>query len=143
MYDTRLAKFHAFTTIVGMFGLFFTMGMLGDGTAPGADGVMMMRRYATYTYAPQLQLGHVIATGFALTAGVGQLAFFVNLLWSLRAGDEVTNPWDDLLSGQRMPSPEWDGFPYWPPTPGAISDSTTDRDRAVADGGPTETGGDD
>ena len=124
MYNTKLAKFHAFTTIVGMFGLFFMMAMLGDGTAPGSDGVMMMRRYATYVYAPQLQLGHIITTVFAYVAAIGQLAFFVNLLWSLRAGEEVTDPWDDLFSGQNMPSPEWDGLPYKPPTAIAVSEAT-------------------
>ena len=146
MYDTRLAKFHAFTTIVGMFGLFFMMGLLGDGNAPGSEGVMMMRRYATYTYAPQLQLGHILATGFALFAGVGQLAFFANLLWSLRNGDEVDDPWDDLFSGQDMPSPEWDGFPYWPPTPSSVvgTDRESTRGGVAHDGGVTdESGGDD
>jgi len=103
MYNTKLAKFHAFCTIFGMFGLFFMMAML-DGTAPGADGTMMMRRYATYVYAPNLQLGHILATGFAFLAGIGQAAFFANLLWSLRSGPEIENPWEDLLSGQNMPS---------------------------------------
>jgi cytochrome c oxidase subunit 1 len=144
MYDTRLAKFHAFTTILGLFGLFFVMGMLGDGSAPGSDGVMMMRRYATYTYAPQLQLGHIIATGFAFLAGIGQVAFFANLLWSLRAGEQTENPWDDLLSGQQMPSPEWDGFPYWPPTPSGIRGAGVRGEDVAVDGGDTaETGGDD
>ncbi len=143
MYNTRLAKFHAFTTIVGMFGLFFMMAMLGDGTAPGSDGVMMMRRYATYTYAPQLQLGHIITTGFAFLAAIGQLAFFVNLLWSLRSGDEVADPWDDLLSGQDMPSPEWDGLPYRPPTAVAVSRAADGGEEVAADGGPAAEGGDD
>lgn len=136
MYNTKLAKFHAFCTIFGMFGLFFMMAMLGDGTAPGADGTMMMRRYATYVYAPNLQLGHILATGFAFLAGIGQAAFFANLLWSLRSGPEIENPWEDLLSGQNMPSPEWNGFPYRPPTPTSVRD-------AAADGGPSGDDGDD
>jgi len=137
MYNTRLAKFHAVTTIVGMFGLFFMMAMLGDGTAPGADGAMMMRRYATYLYAPGLQLGHIITTGFALLVGVGQLAFFANLAWSWRSGPETADPWDDLLDGQNMPSPEWDGFPYRPPTPTLLADRAAEGTVAV-DGGPEE-----
>jgi len=150
MYNTRLAKFHAFTTIVGMFGLFFMMAMLGDGTAPGADGAMMMRRYATYVFAPELQLGHVLATGFAFLVGLGQLAFFANLLGSLRSDRDVDNPWSDLLRDQDMPSPEWDGFPYRPPTPTAVTSGVETAEDGgedvAADGGPDatpDTGGDD
>ena len=126
MYNTKLAKFHAATTIVGMFGLFFMMSLLGD----GSFGPMMMRRYATYTYAPGLQFGHLLTTGFAYVAGIGQIAFFVNMIWSIRAGDKLTDPWDDLFSGSDMPSPEWDGLPYRPPTPITIQDTG-----GIADGG--------
>jgi cytochrome c oxidase subunit 1 len=141
MYGTRLAKFHAFTTIVGMYGLFFMMAMLGDGTAPGSEGAVMMRRYATFGYAPQLQLGHLLATGFAFLAAIGQAAFFANLLYSLRWGPEIDDPWSDLLSGQNMPSPEWDGFPYRPPTPMAVREAAADGGEAedvAADGGEAE-----
>jgi cytochrome c oxidase subunit 1 len=162
MYHTKAAKFHAFATILGMFGLFFTMSMLGDGSMPMSGGEIMMRRYATYVYAPALQFGHLIATGFAYLVGIGQIAFFANLLWSLRNGEEVDDPWSDVLAGQDMPSPEWDGFPYRPPTPMAVretvadggdaDDATGDRDVAdddatgdrdvAADGGTAdETGG--
>ena len=140
MYNTKLAKFHAATTIVGMFGLFFTMSMLGDGTF----GPMMMRRYGSYTFAPTLQTGHIIATGFAFLVGIGQIALFANLLWSAYAGDEVTHPWEELLHGQDMPSPEWDGFPYRPPTPLAVRETAMDGgDEVVTDGGDTavEEGG--
>ncbi|MFB6354093.1 MAG: cbb3-type cytochrome c oxidase subunit I [Halobacteriales archaeon] len=142
MYNTRLAKFHAFATIVGMFGLFFMMAMLGDGTF----GEVMMRRYATYTYAPGLQAGHMLATGFAYLAGIGQLAFFVNLLWSAFAGPEVENPWEELIGGQDMPSPEWgDGFPYRPPTPAAVREPAADGgiDDEPPEAGPAPSGGDD
>jgi cytochrome c oxidase subunit 1 len=147
MYNTRMAKFHAFATIFGMMGLFFLMALMGDGTF----GEVMMRRYATYTYAPGLQLPHMVATGFAYLAGLGQLVFFVNLLWSLRAGEEVSDPWDELLSGQHMPSPEWDGMPYRPPTPsvvqGAVEGSedvaADGGDDVTADGGTAPSGGDD
>ncbi|MFB6254037.1 MAG: cbb3-type cytochrome c oxidase subunit I [Halobacteriaceae archaeon] len=135
MYNTKLAKFHAFGTIFGMFGLFFMLGLLGDGTF----GAIMMRRYATYTFAPYLQIGHVLATSFAYLAGVAQLAFFINLLWSIYAGPEVENPWEDLLEGQNMPSPEWDGFPYRPPTPMSVREAAADggitNDETIADGG--------
>ena len=68
----------------------------------------------------------MLATGFAFLAGIGQAVFFANLLWSLRAGPEIESPWDDLLGGQNMPSPEWDGFPYRPPTPTAVQDAAAD-----------------
>ena len=146
MYNTRLAKFHAFATIFGMMGLFFAMSMIGDGSFPGAGGEIMMRRYATYVYAPSLQTGHIVATGFAYLAGIGQIAFFVNLLWSLRAGEPLENPWDDLLSGQRMPSPEWDGLPYTPPTPLSVREAAADggdmKGAAAANAGVTDGGQD-
>ncbi|MDX1745356.1 MAG: cytochrome C oxidase, partial [Halobacteriales archaeon] len=86
--------------------------------------------YATYTYAPGLQFGHLLTTGFAYLAGIGQIAFFVNMLWSIRNGEPLDDPWDDLFSGSDMPSPEWDGLPYRPPTPLAIQEA-----RGIADGG--------
>ena len=125
MYNTFLAKFHAALTIIGVPLLFFTLGILGEQEVP------MMRRYATYTYAPGLQELHILATVLAFVVALGQLAFFVNLLWSLRYGEQVDHPWEELFVGQGMPSPEYDGFPYRPPTPSVV---TANRD-ATADGG--------
>ena len=133
MYNTTLAKFHAATTIAGVPLLFFTIGILGEQQVP------MMRRYATYTYAPELQGLHVIATVLAFVVAIGQLAFFVNLLWSLRAGDRVDHPWTDLFGGQGMPSPEYDGFPYTPPTPAVV---TANREASSERGTPETDGGD-
>ncbi|WP_336134692.1 cytochrome c oxidase subunit I [Natronomonas amylolytica] len=128
MYNSTLAKFHAATTIGGVPLLFFAIGILGEQEVP------MMRRYATYTYAPGLQQLHILATVLAFVVAIGQAAFLINLLWSLRAGDRVEHPWEELFGERGMSSPEWDGFPYRPPTPAVV---TSHRD-ATADGGTTD-----
>lgn len=109
MYHSGMAKFHAFTIIVGLPALFMSMGRLGD--------LGMIRRYATYAFDPGLHDMHILTTVIAFIVGLGQLVFVVNLVYSLKYGPKVDNPWDDLLAGQNMPSPEWDGFPYKPNTP--------------------------
>lgn len=125
MYNSTLAKFHAATTITGVPLLFFAIGILGEQEVP------MMRRYATYTYAPGLQDLHILATVLAFVVAISQAVFFVNLLWSLRAGEAVDHPWKQLFGDSGMGSPEWDGFPYRPPTPSVVK---AHRER-TADGG--------
>jgi len=137
MYNSLAAKYHAFASLLGLPLLFFLMGHMGE--------LGMMRRYATYTYAPGLQFWHILTTGAAYFVGSGQLVFFLNLILSLRYGQEVDNPWDDLFSGQNMPSPEWDGFPYEPPTPthvygGVESDGGLPQDDVTRSDGGTSTG---
>ncbi|WP_232688300.1 cytochrome c oxidase subunit I [Halobacterium zhouii] len=142
MYNEFLGKVHFAFTFVFATSLFFIMGKLGE--------LGMIRRYATYTYMPSLQNLQILGTAAAFILGAAQLVFAGNLLWSLYNGDRVENPWDDLFAGQDMPSPEWDGFPYEPPTPGNVvnpeatspggqADGTAggpgDDDRATSDGG--------
>ncbi|MFB6130548.1 MAG: cbb3-type cytochrome c oxidase subunit I, partial [Salinigranum sp.] len=141
MYNSWAAKYHAFATLLGLPMLFFLMGHLGE--------LGMMRRYATYTYAPGLQQWHIMTTLAAYFVGSGQLVFFLNMILSLRYGAEVEeNPWDDLFSGQHMPSPEWDGFPYAPPTPSNVYGEGSrgeigvpSDDGVTADGGVQTDGG--
>jgi cytochrome c oxidase subunit 1 len=118
MYSSLAGKYHAVTTLAGLPLLFFLMARLGE--------LGMMRRYATYTYMPELQFWHILTTGAAFFVASGQLVFFVNMLWSLRYGERVENPWEDVLSGQNMPSPEWDGFPHHAPTPENVYDDIPD-----------------
>jgi len=135
MYNTWGAKYHAFATLLGLPMLFFLMGHLGE--------LGMMRRYATYTYAPGLQPWHIMTTLAAYFVASGQLVFFLNLMLSLRYGAEVDeNPWKELFSGQHMPSPEWDGFPYHPPTPTNVYGGGTAADGGLSsDGGVSTDGG--
>jgi len=135
MYHSLAGKYHAFSTLLGLPMLFFFMSKLGE--------LGMMRRYATYTYDPSLQGWHVLTTLAAYFVASGQLVFFVNMLWSLRNGEEVENPWSELTVGQRMPSPEWDDFPYKPPTPTFVyGDAGTSADGGAAspDGGSPAAG---
>jgi len=138
MYNEFWGKVHFAVTFVSSTSLFFLMGKLGE--------IGMIRRYAAYTYEPSLQQLQVYATVAAYAVGAAQLVFAANLLWSLKNGEKVEKPWDDLAGGQGMPSPEWDGFPYHPPTPtnvvnpraeGKRADGSLpeDDDRAASDGG--------
>lgn len=146
MYNSLAGKYHALSMLAGLPLLFFLMARLGE--------LGMMRRYATYTYMPELQFWHILTTGAAFFVASGQLVFFVNMLWSLRYGEQVDNPWEDILSGQNMPSPEWDGFPHQAPTPENVYDDTPDdavdvdldddSGAVVSDGGVgVDPGGDD
>ena len=116
MYSERLGKTHAALTLICAPIVFTLMDEMGTGTSH----TMMMRRYAAYTYAPQLQGLHTWTTAFAYVLGFAQVVFAANLLWSLRYGERNENPWADLLDGQGMPSPEWNGLPYKPPTPSVV-----------------------
>ncbi|MFB6130122.1 MAG: cytochrome C oxidase, partial [Salinigranum sp.] len=111
MYSERLGKLHAAITIVCAPIVFTLMDELGTRAVP------MMRRYAQYTYHPALQNLQVWTTAFAYLLGIGQVILAANLLWSLRYGEKVDNPWSELVERQGMPSPEWNGLPYEVPTP--------------------------
>ena len=137
MYNTLAAKYHALTIIVGLPALFFMMGRIGD--------MGMMRRYATYTYAPELMGMHVLITGIAFFVASGQALFVANLVLSARYGEKVDNPWEDLMEDQ--PSPEWNGFPYKPATPANVHDEPyrstdvpDDHPGVAADGGQASGG---
>jgi len=150
MYNSKAAKYHALTTLFGLPALFMAMGAMGTGIL-GTEN--MMRRYATYTYEPALHDPHIATTVIAFFVASGQAVFLLNLALSLRYGPEVVgNPWDDLMAGQNMPTPEYDGFPYKPNTPAnvygeeiAVPRDGSGPDRGVAaDGGyPTITDRDD
>ena len=112
MYNEFWGKVHFALTLPFATTFFFIMGKLGE--------TGMIRRYAAYTYMPSLQQLQVLGTATAFVLGAAQVILAANLLWSLYYGERVDDPWDDLLSGQNMPSPEWDGFPYWPPTSGNV-----------------------
>ncbi|WP_254526061.1 cytochrome c oxidase subunit I [Natrinema caseinilyticum] len=119
MYSEFWGKVHFAFTFVFATSLFFIMGKLGE--------TGMIRRYASYTYMPSLQTLQILGTAAAFIIGAAQVVFAANLLWSLFNGDRVENPWDDLVVGQGMPSPEWDGFPYWPPTPANVTNPQAKR----------------
>jgi len=128
MYGERLAKWHFGLTMVCAPIVFTLMDALGQ------QG--MMRRYATYTYAPGLQGLHIWTTAFAYVLGIAQVVLAANMLLSLRYGERVENPWSEYVKEQGMPSPEWNGLPYKPPTPAYVP---FDQAATAADGGPEAT----
>ena len=125
MYQTRLAHWHFWLTMIGTNITFFAMLFLGYGGMP--------RRYATYL--PQFADLHQIATVGAFIIGVGQLIFVWNMVQSWFEGPlvEDADPWD--LGEEGMRSPEWRWFARRQET--AITDGSGD------DADPPETGGDD
>lgn len=106
MYNETLGKLHFGLTMISAPILFGLMAELGN------QG--MIRRYATYAYDPGLQTIHELTTVAGFVLGVAQVIFVANLLYSWRYGASVEEPWEDLL--ERMPSPEFNGLPYRPPT---------------------------
>ncbi|MFB6129853.1 MAG: cbb3-type cytochrome c oxidase subunit I [Salinigranum sp.] len=133
MYDEFWGKVHfAFTNTFAIL-LFFFMGKLGE--------LGMIRRYASYAYQPALQNLQMYATGCAYLIGAAQVVFVANMLWSWKYGEKVENPWKGLSSGQGMPTPEYDGFPFWPPTPtNVVNPQAKGGAQTAADGSGSEDG---
>ncbi len=116
MYNERLGRWHFYFTAVFAPLTFLGLAKLGE------HG--MIRRYADYTYHASLQSTHELTTVAAFLLGVGQVIFVVNALMSLRSGEKTEEPWEE--ERKRMPSPEWDGMPYTPPTPSNVSQASPD-----------------
>ncbi len=116
MYQTRLAHWHFWLTMIGSNVTFFALMLLGYGGMP--------RRYATYL--PQFTSLHQIATFGAFVLALGQLIFVWNIVQSWIEGPVVEDgdPWG--LEADGMRSPEWAWF-------------EKKRETALADGG--EEGG--
>ncbi|SIR84004.1 cytochrome c oxidase subunit 1 [Haladaptatus litoreus] len=114
MYQTRLAHWHFWLTMIGSNVTFFAMIFLGYGGMP--------RRYVTYL--PQFTTWHQVATLGAVILAIGQLIFIWNIVQSWLEGPVVEDgdPWN--LKADGMESPEWTWF-------------EKKRETALADGGET------
>ena len=129
MYNETLGKLHFIATMAVapiFFGLLAELGNSG-----------MVRRYATYAYDPGFQSVHQFATAAAIVLGLAQVLFVVNVLWSMVYGPRVDEPWSDQL--REMPSPEFNGLPYVPPTPANVAAANGGRPEPRADGGRLRT----
>lgn len=94
MYDRGLAKWHFWTTLVGLNVVFMTMHVLGTAGMP--------RRVADYL--PQFATANLIASIGAFILGASQLFFVWNMVKTLRNGQRVTqDPWNE------RPTIEWVG----------------------------------
>jgi cytochrome c oxidase subunit 1 len=100
MYQTGLARWHFWLTMIGTNVTFFALLLLGYGGMP--------RRYATYL--PQFTDLHQIASVGALVIGVGQLIFVWNMVQSWFEGPPVEDPDPWNLGEEDMLSPEWRWF---------------------------------
>ncbi|WP_327053829.1 cytochrome c oxidase subunit I [Halomicrococcus gelatinilyticus] len=125
MYQTQLARWHFWLTMIGTNVTFFALLLLGYGGMP--------RRYATYL--PQFTDLHQIATIGALVIGVGQLIFVWNMVQSWFEGPLVEDPDPWNLEEEDMLSPEWRWF--------ARRQETALADGAGDEAEPSESGGDD
>ncbi len=101
MMDERAGRWHFWTTMIFLNGVFLTMhitGLLG-----------MPRR--VYDYNPELIGWNQVTTAFGIGLGAVQLIFFYNALHSMRRGAVAgPNPWDvrdsrEWPSVKRAPSP--------------------------------------
>ena len=100
MYQTTLAKWHFWLSMIGSNVTFLAFLILGYGGMP--------RRYATYL--PQFTDMMVIATVGAFVMGFGQLIFVYNIVTSWLEGPEVegADPWD--LEDDGLKTKEWAWF---------------------------------
>src|SRR6056297_973567 len=122
MYQTRLAHWHFWLTMIGTNVTFFALLLLGYGGMP--------RRYATYL--PQFTDLHQIASVGALVIGVGQLIFVWNMVQSWFEGPVVEDPDPWNLAEEDMLSPEWRWFARRQET--ALADGSGDDAEDAAGG---------
>jgi len=91
MYNDALGKLHFWVTFLGAYAIFFPMHYLGLLGVP--------RRYhdigtQTIFNPPSAHMLNAFISIAALTVGVAQIIFFVNMFWSLRNGQKSErNPW--------------------------------------------------
>ena len=95
MMNTRLGYAHFWITIVGAYGIFFPMHIVGIAGAP--------RRYYDYTVyndfdsnALEMMMDlNQIVTVFAIIAALGQILFLFNFFYSIFRGPKAPqNPWN-------------------------------------------------
>lgn len=96
MYDERRARIAWLLLFVGFNVLYFTMLVMG--------WMGMPRRY--YSYLPQYQTPHIIATVGSWIMVLGMILMFANLARSLRTGGVApVNPWGGKTLEWTIPSP--------------------------------------
>lgn len=80
------------------------------------------------------QAGYLLPRLCDAGLGAAQVIFVVNVLWSMRYGPRVDDPWSEQLSA--MPAPEFNGLPARPPTPTNVGGTAVE---ARPDGGRVRT----
>jgi cytochrome c oxidase subunit 1 len=84
MYSERVGMLSATAVFIGFVLTFLPQFLLGNAGMP--------RRY--YSYPPEYQWLHVLATGGAILLGLSVILALANLLLSIRYGEEAgPNPW--------------------------------------------------
>jgi cytochrome c oxidase subunit 1 len=101
--STLLGQIHFWPSFLFMNGIFFPM------LIQGLAGVQR-RLYdggASYSHAQPVLHWNAFMSGSAWLLGLSQIAFIVNLFWSLKKGEKVgSNPWDaTTLEWAAAPSP--------------------------------------
>ena len=96
LLNETLGKIHFWLFFVGFNGTFLPMHWLG---------VEGMPRWVA-TYDPQFEFWNRFASVSSYVMGIGILVFFVNVLWSIRAGKKSgPNPWGGRTLEWMIPSP--------------------------------------
>jgi cytochrome c oxidase subunit 1 len=101
MMNETLGKIHFWITIIAFNGTFFPMHILGIGGH-------MRRIYnpTQYEFLLPLQHWNVFITISALILGFAQILFFINVFWSLFAGEKAPqNPWHANTLEWEAPTP--------------------------------------
>jgi cytochrome c oxidase subunit I len=106
MMDETWGKVHFFLSFLGVYGAFMPMHYLG------LEGDI--RRYSSFPadYMKGSLPLHQFITAFALLAGLAQVIFLINLVWSrFRGAPAPDNPWDATsLEWSTTSPPPWDNF---------------------------------
>jgi len=98
LYPENWGKTAAIILFVGFNLTFFPQFILGY--------MGMPRRYATYAFAPEFQVLHVLSTAGASIMALGFFLPLVYLLWSLKNGEIAgPNPWKATGLEWQTPSP--------------------------------------
>ncbi|MGA8535038.1 MAG: cytochrome c oxidase subunit I [Candidatus Tumulicola sp.] len=96
LLNETLGKIHFWLFFVGFNGTFLPMHWLG---------VEGMPRWVA-TYDPQFEFWNRFASVSSYVMGIGILLFFVNVIWSIRAGKKSgPNPWKGRTLEWMIPSP--------------------------------------
>jgi len=96
LLNETLGKIHFWLFFIGFNGTFLPMHWLG---------VEGMPRWVA-TYDPQFEFWNRFASVSSYVMGIGILLFFVNVIWSIRAGKKSgPNPWNGRTLEWMIPSP--------------------------------------
>jgi cytochrome c oxidase subunit 1 len=129
MMNERLGRLHFWVTLLGAYAIFMPMHLLGIAGHP--------RRYSDLTgvqYVTAMAPMQRFITLAVIVTVAGQLAFLVNLFWSMRRGPvAAANPWECGTLEWSQPSGEGAGRPLVSHGPYEYNASGAEKDFVMQD----------